>query len=1677
MLKMLIFFRSILVIVTLLAAAGGAHAASQTWNNGSGDFLWNSSSLNWDGVVWTTGNDAVFGATGVGIITVSGTQTVGNGSDTPLSFNTAGYTLAGGVLKFPAASTNTLLVSYDAEIDSILSDSNATSVLVKSGAGTLTLNPGATGTNTVGILQTTAGGLTLNSGTLNIIGGGTTATTGGFEVAGGTVTVAGGTLNASNGTYGDIQGGGTLNIASGTCNINNGAELLNGYGSAGTINLSGGLLNVNILRVTQTSAGGTVNLNGGTLQLNRFNTATGTGTVNFNGSTVQAKSSLANFTATSATTTYNVQAGGAIFDMAGYNIMIAAPLTHASTLGAIPDGGVAKTGAGTLTFSGTNTYTGPTTVNGGTLSISQPMLATNSVVTIATNAILNLNFAGNNTVSALALNNVLMSTGTYSAANYPAYFTGTGSLVILGGNQTPTETWTGAVNNNWDTTTTNWSQSGAAATWINTPSPANANFGATGAGTVNLTQAINANSLAFNTTGYTIAGNTLTLGNNAPNIVINTNATISSVLTNSTGITMAGTGTLTLSGANAFAGNVAINAGNLVLNNQQALGFASATVANGSQISIGTPTTYTNALTLTGVGPTKNGTGALKFNGGTAAWSGPITLASGARIGAYGSSGSYTLSGGIGGTGDLEIWAAGSSSTHVHSFTISAPCSYTGNTLLNTYAADPVVILSGGDNLLPTNTALNMLAGIWNGQVLSAALKLNGNNQALAGLVSGSGVFGSGGSNSVVNGSTTPATLSLNCALNSFFDGYIGGPGVNQNNFGLTINGTAELTINRACTCSGAVAVNAGMLNLPGGINGGSVSVANGAALLLGNGTNKVASLTLSAGSTLGVNLGETNNPNNTVLQVNGNLVLAGTICVQDLGAAVNNALTVINYTGSLTNLGMTTDPRSQWNVQMDTSTPGEVKLIPLSKLPTLSFTTANLTVSNSLQLKMQGTLGGFPSMTVYYEVHTPDNRLWDFGAMPATTNWTIYLRHLRSGTNYVRVFTLGIVGGLLQQDTRQVVLQLATNPPVRPRPYPAEIWWGGVATDLAPDYGYSQLVDPSRPWNFVEQYQDGIYLHAILATPSTLQLLATMVAPSLCRFGQEGGYYTLADPNFGVVKAADFNAGQTQLQGEGINLSFHSFDYNPGMAVWKNVIDPGWCENWPNWTHDQLLNTNMNCWNDFVTILHTNWPGVKLGMTWSPVYFNWNGHPSLGNDALILEPVLNDAGIAVTNQYGTNAWFSFNMQEFFNKASATTQAGDGYYGFASDCPYSYFFQWSDYSALTNNQAKILGYEAWQRTNGYFATTICNGGSSGSDTNSWDTNFTQTSFAYMVGKQQVGGRTQKYLFESWYSGPYTWTPESNTNSFSGMVKLAIKYLKGIQDTNGTLEQLNLGILATGATNTVSITNNGDVACLPAITVTESGSTNLVARYFNKSGQNITAQITGAEGYCHTNLLQPGQSTTLSVVVTMLSGAPTNSTRSFTFEAFWNPQDPTGVVRDRKTFSVSASSNAAPSLSPITNSTLIAGQTLNITNVASDPDVPPQTLTFSLLAPPSGAGINVTNGIFSWRPAIAQSPSTNAISVVVADNGTPVLSATQSFNVTVLRPVSPTFSAPIFSNGIFALQINGDTGPDYSVQATTNLAPPVTWQTLMTTDLPPPFFFNDPAATNFNQRFYHIMLGP
>jgi pectin methylesterase-like acyl-CoA thioesterase len=169
-------------------------------------------------------------------------------------------------------------------------------------------------------------------------------------------------------------------------------------------------------------------------------------------------------------------------------------------------------------------------------------------------------------------------------------------------------------------------------------------------------------------------------------------------------------------------------------------------------------------------------------------------------------------------------------------------------------------------------------------------------------------------------------------------------------------------------------------------------------------------------------------------------------------------------------------------------------------------------------------------------------------------------------------------------------------------------------------------------------------------------------------------------------------------------------------------------------------------------------------------------------------------------------------------------------------------------------------------------------------------------------------------------------------------------------------------------------------------------------------------------------------------------------------------------------------NTAPTLASIADQTVNVGVMVKVSPVATDPDVPPQTLTFSLTsAPPAGSTFDTTTGAFNWRPNVSQAGTTYPVSIVVADNGTPILSATQSFNVIVNPLTQPNLTAPLWNGSQFSLTVNGQTGPDYIVMVSTNL---VDWMSVFTNSSPVmPFSWTDPNSGLFPVRFYRIQPGP
>jgi fibronectin-binding autotransporter adhesin len=145
-----------------------------------------------------------------------------------------------------------------------------------------------------------------------------------------------------------------------------------------------------------------------------------------------------------------------------------------------------------------------------------------------------------------------------------------------------TLTWNGTAGASWDTTGTNWTPS-ESNPWDSSNGSTNAaTFGGAGSASVNGNVTANALNYTAATGTFNIDSNTITLAGATPTVTVANGGalSVSSVISGTDGLTMAGLGTLTLSGSNTYSGNTKIGSasatGKLILANSSALGSSSA---------------------------------------------------------------------------------------------------------------------------------------------------------------------------------------------------------------------------------------------------------------------------------------------------------------------------------------------------------------------------------------------------------------------------------------------------------------------------------------------------------------------------------------------------------------------------------------------------------------------------------------------------------------------------------------------------------------------------------------------------------------------------------------------------------------------------------------------------------------------------------------------------------------------------------------------------------------------------------------------------------------------------------------------------------------------------------------------------------------------------------------------
>jgi autotransporter-associated beta strand protein len=400
------------------------------------------------------------------------------------------------------------------------------------------------------------------------------------------------------------------------------------------------------------------------------------------------------------------------------------------------------------------------------------------------------------------------------------------------------------------------------------------------------------------TTGLTISN--AVIGNNGANAV---------------SLVKAGTGILTLSVANTYTGQTFVNAGQLNIGNNTALGATAGNtvVASGATVyaTSFTVTAVGEAFTLNGIGSLASGEfqGALRIGGGvTATYSGAITLGSDSRIRTDGGT-TVSLTAGVDTAGhalqftsnsaDFNINSVGISGTGgsvvVNNISATAPInfnatnSYTGSTTLN-----QGVINVGASGTLSGSAASLAVNNTNTGAGTDVVLNLSTGSDTTVGSLSGTISTPLSGTNNATINTQTGRTFTVNQTTAGTYAGVIAGPG----GFTLGSSSNNTLTLTGTNTYTGATNVDGGSLLVNGSLAAGSVVTVGAGGMLGGNGT-------INGATTVNGLLAPGNSPG--ILTFNGSLTLAGNTTLEIDGTATRgvdfdgvNTVGLLTYGGAL---------------------------------------------------------------------------------------------------------------------------------------------------------------------------------------------------------------------------------------------------------------------------------------------------------------------------------------------------------------------------------------------------------------------------------------------------------------------------------------------------------------------------------------------------------------------------------------------------------------------------------------------------------------------------------------------------------------------------------------------------------------------------------------------------------
>jgi hypothetical protein len=301
------------------------------------------------------------------------------------------------------------------------------------------------------------------------------------------------------------------------------------------------------------------------------------------------------------------------------------------------------------------------------------------------------------------------------------------------------------------------------------------------------------------------------------------------------------------------------------------------------------------------------------------------------------------------------------------------------------------------------------------------------------------------------------------------------------------------------------------------------------------------------------------------------------------------------------------------------------------------------------------------------------------------------------------------------------------------------------------------------------------------------------------------------------------------------------------------------------------LLDQTAREWRDYLEPIHAAYPEKKFYLVCPPVYVPWGRFYFAGNDFNVpewkgaqREGTRPASGPASTQ----SARIRLDGEYLFDRLFQPPLTPGPLLGYSMDSP----------AFLTANPTyikvgyldKLLAMQSWLRQRGLRHTFIVNASPDAKKLSKpeWDAAYWREALKSLQTFQAAGGRADRYLYESWYPGPFVMVPEGKENSATYGALRVLKYLRG----EG--EEL---VLEKGTAGTVKLTNLGDIACMPVVRAT--GVTVW-------AGGTEWADAGSGDGHVLKELVAPGQTFELKIE------------GHGTVEVWWNPQDGASVPRAR-----------------------------------------------------------------------------------------------------------------------------------------------------------------------------------